>query len=549
MTDTNNTHDTDVLIVGGSLVGLSAATFLAWRGVRATIIEKHAGSSPHPRAVGFTQHTLEFYRAVGIADRIPVADPGFRLRRATVDSLAAGPRGETSWTPQAAQKPQGGQGGGAGHGGPGAPSREVSPAGMAGIAQDRLEPILRDRARELSADLRLGTEMLSFAQSGEGVTVRVRERDSGRTYDLSAAYLIAADGADSTIREALGIARAGVGHLMVIQSVLFRCPEADAYLASGFQQFEIDQPDLKAFLTTYGDGRWVLMFYDDVERSAEVLDAAIRAALGRDMPFEVLAKGRWDMAGLIAERYDAGPGGRVFLVGDAAHQLPPTRGGFGANTGIDDAWNLAWKLEMVLRGLSSPELLDTYSAERRPVGWLRHQQTFARPDYAKYVGNALEGETLYDDQAMELGQLLRSDVILDAGDDLPPARHPDDWHGQPGVRAPHLWIERDGARLSTIDLVTQGFTLLTENPAWRGVAEAARAATGLPLDTVVLGEDARVVDEASFSRLYGTGAAGAALVRPDGVVAWRTDMGPEKEPRDLAAVLRRAAHASEGGER
>lgn len=517
-------HDTQVIIIGGSLVGLSAAAFLAWRGVDTIVIEKHGGSALHPRATGFTEHTLEIYRAIGIADRIPQVGRDFRLRRATMDSLAGVVIGESDWTPPAPEAV--------------APKRALSPVGMAGFAQDKLEPILRERAEELGAQLRLGTEMLSFEETEDGVTVQLYERDTGRGYALSAPYMIAADGADSGVREALGIERHGVGHLMNIRSVLFRCEGADKYLESGIRQFEIEQEGFKAFLTTYGDSRWVLMFYGGDPKPAEDYAPDIRRALGADLPFEIITSGTWEMAGRIADSYSKG---RVFIAGDAAHQLPPTRGGFGANTGIDDVWNLSWKLQFVLDGISAPALLDSYSQERRPIGWLRHQQTFARPDYAKFVGDVLAGEPLYDDAAMELGQLHRSDIIIGADNALPPAAHPDHWAGQPGVRAPHLPIEWKRRELSTIDLFTTGFTLITEAPVWADIARQVSIALGVPLTALVVGQDVTIHGDISFAAAYGTGTAGASLVRPDGIIAWHTAELLVENVAEFSEIVRQVA--------
>ena len=339
-------HHTQVLVVGGSLVGLSAALFLAARGVRTLLVEKHRGSAPHPRAIGFTELTLEHYRAVGIADRIPQVSADVRLRRAKVESLTGTWYEETPWTPGQAELDKG----------------VASPCTGAAIAQDVLEPILRTTAVERGADLRQGVELLAFAQTPDRVTARVRHRDGGEAYDVDADYLVAADGADSPVREQLGIARAGVGHLRTIRSVLFRCDAAEPYLAAGVQQFEIEQPGFQAFLTHYPDGRWVLMFGDDAERSEAELREAIRRALGRDLPVELVTTGRWEMAGRVAERYRAG---RVFLAGDAAHQTPPFFGQ-GMCHGMRDAANLAWKLGMVVRGTANEELLDSYQPERDP---------------------------------------------------------------------------------------------------------------------------------------------------------------------------------------
>ena len=518
-------NDTQVLIIGGSLVGLSAAAFLAWRGVKTTIIEKHTGSALHPRATGFTEHTLEFYRAIGIADQIPVADPSFRLRRARTESLSSSLKEETQkWTPTRKPTDEG-------------PERTLSPAGTAAFAQDKLEPILRNRASELGAELRLGTELIAFEETEKGVSVLVRDRKTNEEYTLSAAYMIAADGAESTVRETLGIQRHGVGHIMNIRSVLFNCPAADIYLECGFQQFEIEQDDFRAFLTTYGDGRWVLMFYGGAVKLSTAYEADIRRALGTDLPFEIITSGTWEMAGCIADTYSKG---RIFLAGDAAHQLPPTRGGFGANTGIDDVWNLAWKLRLVLDGSSTPSLLDSYSDERQPVGWLRHQQTFARPDYARYVDHALQGEPLFDDKAMELGQLHRSEIIMGASSTLPAAAHPEAWAGQPGVRAPHLWIKSDRSQ-STVDLFANSFTLMTESPQWVAAAKIVRSELGFQFNICHVGKDVIISDTKQFAEAYGTGAVGASLVRPDGLVCWQTKRAPHENDAQFSDVLRKVA--------
>lgn len=496
-------HHTQVVIVGGSLVGLSAALFLAWRGVRTIVVEKHRGSAAHPRAIGFTELTLEHYRAAAIDDRIPQVAPDLRLRRIKAESLTGSWQEETAWTPGETEPEKG----------------VASPCTGAAIAQDLLEPILRTAAIERGADLRQGTEMLSFGQGTAGVVLHVRERDAGAEYDIHADYLIAADGADSAIRERLGIRREGVGHLRTIRSVLFDCDEAAPYLRAGIQQFQIEQPGFQAFLTHYPDGRWVLMFDDDVERSETGLREAIHRALGREMPVEIITTGRWEMAGRIAERYSEG---RVFLMGDAAHQLPPTRGGFGANTGIDDAYNLAWKLQMVLDGQAGPALLESYSAERRPIGWLRHQQTFARPDYRRWAGDGLAGEALYGTDAMELGQRVSSTAVITPDDDLPPAASPTVWRGQPGTRVPHVWVEQRDRRLSTVDLFTHGLTLVSADARWIEAARRASDVAGVPLAAIHVGKDVQFPDERSFTDVFGVAVDGACLVRPDAIVAWRS---------------------------
>ncbi|WP_437284666.1 FAD-dependent monooxygenase [Sorangium sp. So ce406] len=518
---------TSVLVVGGSLVGLSAAVFLAWRGVPTVVVERHPGSSAHPRAIGFTPRTLELLRAVGLGPRVPQAARGTRPRRVRVESLAGRWFEETLWTPER----------------PEAPAIEHSPCAGAALAQDRLEPILREEAIALGADVRLGTELLRFEQDDGGVTAWLRGRD-GQEYATRAAYLIAADGHRSPVREALGIGRDGRGYLRTARSVLFRAP-LDAYLRSGFVQFEVEQPGFSAFLVTYGDGRWMLMFRDDEERDEQAQREMVSRAIGRsDVPIEIVTTGRWTISALIADRFASG---RVFLAGDAAHTLPPNRGGYGANTGIEDAHNLAWKLSAVLSGASAPRLLDTYDAERRPIAWLRHQQIFARDDYKAFAGGPARDATILDDDAMELGQLYRSAAVLGADDALPPALRPDRWAGQPGTRAPHVWVVDGGERRSTLDLFQKGWVLLAEDGRWCSAAAQAAGRLGIEVRCIRLGVDVRPVDEreeGALRRAFGLGVGGASLIRPDGYVAWRSVDLPADPAGALTDALGRVSCAA-----
>jgi 2-polyprenyl-6-methoxyphenol hydroxylase-like FAD-dependent oxidoreductase len=426
---------------------------------------------------------------------------------------------------------------------PPSPQIEYSPCTGAAIAQDRLEPILRAKAIELGADVRLNTSLTAFQQDATGVTARLRQRD-GSEYDFRAQYLIAADGHSSPIRAALGIGQSGHGPMQTIRSVLFRAP-LDEYLAAGIAQFEIDQPGLKGMLTTYHDGRWLLMFSDDEERDEATLRALVIRAIGRsDLDIEIITTGRWVLSALIADRFSSG---RVFITGDAAHTLPPARGGYGANTGIEDSFNLAWKLASVLSGASTPKLLDTYDAERRPIAWLRHNQIFARKDYASVATDEEKKVAIVDDDAMELGQLYRSDAVLGAGDKLPPALRPEQWAGQPGTRAPHLWMTKDGEQLSTIDFLQKEWVLLTEDERWCAAADDASRELKFALQTWCVGKNLTSPTEAfrqEFRTAFGIGPAGASLIRPDGYVAWRSVDLPMDPSAVLASALARVSFTS-----
>jgi 2-polyprenyl-6-methoxyphenol hydroxylase-like FAD-dependent oxidoreductase len=499
------TETTSVLVLGGGLVGLSAAVFLAWRGVPTVLVEKHAGSSPHPRAVGYTSRTMELYRSVGLADQIPEAPKGAGLRRVRAESLAGAWFEEQHWTP-VEQAPV---------------TIEYSPTGSAGLAQDKLEPLLRAHAVKLGADVRFSTELRSADQDAHGIRATLADGT-----EIRADYLIAADGHRSPVREQLGIGRTGRGHLSTGRSVIFRAP-LEEYLASGVRQFAIEQPGFSAFLTTYGDGRWVLFHDDELDdTSPAALRALIDKATGRtDLDVEIVVTGRWVTNALVADAY---ADGRIFLAGDAAHALPPNRGAYSANTGIEDAHNLAWKLAAVVGGESDPALLNSYEAERRPIALLCHDQIFARLDN--------DADVIIDDQAMAHGYLYRSAVLPDATADLPPAQRPEAWAGQPGTRGRHLWLTRSGARLSTLDITQRGWTLLGEAGLWR---DAVRRAP-IPVDYQQIGVDYKT-DVEEFRAAFGITETGATLIRPDGYIAWRCEKAPDEPFSALARALNVAA--------
>lgn len=522
------TDTTKVLVVGGGLAGLSSAVWLAWHKVPHIMIDKYPGSSPHPRAVGFTERTTQILRVLGLSDKVPQADPDFVLRRARVHSLTGEWLEEMPWTPGKETPDMG----------------EFSPTRGASLAQDRMEPILREKAEELGSDIRLSTEMTDFEQDENCVTATVRERN-GNEYQIRADYMIGADGHSSPIREKLGLTRDGIGHIRTIHSIMFRCPKIDAILEKGITQFEIDQGEFTPFLTTYSDGRWVIYYWDtelfEVSEQKRLILRAIGDNELAQEDVEIITSGGWEMTGLINHEFSKG---RVFLAGDSAHTLPPSRGGYGANTGISDALNIAWKLESVVSGKSTPALLETYNAERQPIAKVRHDQAFARPDYERLAKDKGVQVELFDDISMELGQLYRSSAVIGAGSELPAARRPDEWAGQPGTIAPHMWVSRQNATISTMDLFLRGWVLLTEDNIWAKAAKAAGEATGIPIEVIFFGSEVEEKKPGQFLQAYGLDAGGATLVRPDGYIAWRSVTAPADPARELTNALAVTASAS-----
>ena len=518
-----SSEETDVLIVGGSLVGLSTALFLRLHGVSCLAVERHTGTAIHPRAGHFQLRTVEILRAAGLEQAVrrrgeEQYHPNGGINN--VESLAG--REIASYFPNL-----------------NAGVEEFSPTVRLFIDQDALEPILRSRGEELGAELRYRVECASVSQDSSGVTAVLRDLDSGSERPVRARYLVAADGNRSPVREQLGIAMRGHGLLSNSITIYFRSEVSLAPLLEGRDQgvnyvtnpvlrgfFRLDRTGNRGFLVVnlvgdtarpeivaaYPSAPWANVAETIDERRALEL---LRAAIGvPDIPVVIEDVATWRAVADSAERYQDG---RVFLAGDAAHTMPPN-GGFGGNTGVQDAWNLAWKLGLVLSGVAGPALLDTYDSERRPIGALMVEQAYSRyvTRVAPYLGT--EGmDPIVDDFSLEIGCRCNSPaVILEPASEDSLHEHPRESKGRPGSRAPHVVVERDGARVSTLDLFGREFALLVGpgGEAWCSATSAAAAGVGLPVDCEVIGDP-------QFPDAYGISPAGAVLVRPDGIVGWR----------------------------
>ncbi|KAK8062622.1 hypothetical protein PG997_014719 [Apiospora hydei] len=491
--------------------------------------------------MGWTHRTMELFRTVDGLEAELKAFPsraGGKPRRVKTRTLNGEWENESHWTskPAGSGPNEGDQSGKP----PGPPDfSSATPVEALGIAQDKLEPILRAKATALGADLRLGYTMTDWTLNDDNtVSLTATNAANGNTLQVKGSHLIACDGANSRIRADLGISTSGVGHLRTIHSTLFRCPAIEHHLTRGVSQWSIKNDELEAFLVTYREGRWALMTSDPAHAALndDGRKALIRQAIGRDEEIEVLARGTWALRGSIADAF-TDESRRVFLAGDAAHALPPNRGGYGANTGVADAHNLAWKLEAVLAGRADRALLATYEAERRAVALVRHDQIFAREDYREYVADSAwleqrrkdgkEDIEVLDDVAMELGQIYaNSGAVAMEGEDggLGLAKTPAEWKGQPGTRAPHIWLKRKGEVISSLDLFCGGWVLLSNDG---GLRERLGELEGL--ECVLLGPDVEEVDEGDFEIAFGVEETGAVLIRPDGYIAARWKAGSNVE--------------------
>jgi hypothetical protein len=290
----------------------------------------------------------------------------------------------------------------------------------------------------------------------------------------------------------------------------------------GFFRFSIDGDAgfLVVNATFDEDGNRSVAIGEDT--SEDTCIRYVREALGApDLPVQIENVQRWSATADWAERFSDG---RIHLAGDAVHVMPPT-GGFGGNCGVQDAFDLAWKLEYVLAGKAPAALLDTYDSERRPVGSFTTEQAYTR--YVLRLDPSLGKENLMPivhEATVELGYRHVSDAVaVEEDDDGALWEEPNEPSGRPGMRAPHVWIDRDGGRVSTLDLLCRGFTLLAgpEGGAWCAAASAAAERLGVPLDAYRSGADFKDA-EGAVTGAYDIGAEGASLVRPDGFVAWRT---------------------------
>jgi hypothetical protein len=321
-------------------------------------------------------------------------------------------------------------------------------------------------------------------------------------------------------------------------SIFFKADLREALRGRRIFLCYITNPDVQGVLGVAPDGLsggLVVSYPSDMDEweenfSNEKAITTVRAAIGQsDLPVEVLGTSTWKMAALVAERFQEG---NIFLVGDSAHVMPPS-GGFGANTGISDAYNLAWKLAFVLNGQAGPVLLTSYDCERRPVAELTVEQAYVRSLTRLSVNPASELALVSEEQDHEtvvFGYRYQSCAVFsEANEQL--AELFEDPHlpsGHPGTRAPHVMLERDGQPLSTLDLFDQHFILFTDTQGepWRIAASDVSTFLGVALDVYLVGDNADLVDASGdFMNAYGMVAGGAILVRPDGYIAWRSQQG------------------------
>ncbi|MBV9845513.1 MAG: FAD-dependent monooxygenase, partial [Kutzneria sp.] len=480
-------REVPVLIVGGGLTGLSAALFLSQQGVASYLVERHQTTTVLTRASGISPRTMELLRNAGlektVMDRAPKLVAGDRWQETDQ------PADQIPWVvlrtnsiadiknAVIVEEPSLDVG-------------QVSPLTPHWCGQDRLEPILRDEAVRRGAQIDFNTQFESFEQDENGVSAVVTDRATGEQTRVRAQYMIAADGVRSPIRESLGIGRTGNGLVGAAMSVLFKADLNSIIQGRRFVLCYLANPAAPGALQLFDEERWVFgFFYDPRSTAPEELTEQkcieiMRTSLGEpDIPIEVQMTMPWEMSHNVADAYR---NGRVFLAGDAAHVHPPA-GAFGANGGIQDVHNLAWKLAAVLKGWASEVLLASYEQERLPIGTAVAQQAWMRHTFRLDGGDDLRA-ALINTEVVASGYRYVSDAVL--GPAYPTAvPHEFDLTGKPGYRVPHVWLELGGQRVSTVDLAIDSFVLLTGRAAgsWAAAAEQVATEIGVPLLAYVVG--------------------------------------------------------------
>ena len=449
-----------------------------------------------------------------------------------------------------------------------------SPCSMANCGQHLLEPILLAAAQRSSfADIRLNHELLDLHQDDSGVVATVQDRAGDEELMCRTSYLVGSDGGRSTVARAIGLEYAGMEAISASATIHFHADLA---------RFTAYRPGALYWNAVPGQGgfrgggtlichrpwhEWALAFSFDPEvedaTNKELAVKRLHRIIGDDsVTIEIKNISTWWINRMVARKYSVG---RVFCMGDAVHRHPPTNG-LGLNTSVGDAYNLAWKLAMVVNGHAGQKLLDTYSEERQPHGRSVVERAFASirdmellREAFEFNAHQTEEETdpaiarLYEADAngaqhraaiddalartdyqfnahgVEVGYRYRSGAIVSDGTPEPAFRRDPDLYDNPttwpGAHLPHVWLEGGVGRVSSLDVVSpDGLTLITGigGDAWSETARIASVATGVAITVRFVGTRDGLKDcYGDWRRFSEVSESGCVLVRPDRHVAWR----------------------------
>lgn len=506
-----STIEPHVAIIGGGPVGLSAALLLDRAGIRTTVLERDSVPSTHPKARGIRTRTMELFTRWGLADELAAGGlPPEANRFIYCDSLAGD---------EVARSPE-----------PDETGTGVTAVGPLRVSQDTVHRVLMEHVGRLRhVTVRAGESVTGITQSDEHVEVAT---DTGAT--VTADYVIAADGVSSTARALLGIDMEGDALLGYGQSIYWH-GDLDEWVEDRLCiQFITGHREGRPanIATVDGHHRWVTMIMQPggtsrpKQPTPEEAVKVIRGAVGADVEVEIIDITTWRISAQVARQWRAG---RIFLAGDAAHSFPPT-GGFGMNTGVQDVHNLVWKLAMVMDGRASDSLLDTYEAERIAVARSNAAWSVANGNRMRDIGRAIaandeEGlaQLLHEQRShvhandQDLGFRYEQGALVAGTPNTGSPLHV----ANTGHRFPETTVTINGESFSSVLGLPDSFVLVTANPeqwveAGPLVAECAEEALG---------------------------GRPAALVRPDGIIAWVAEPGdgPDTVHEVLVTILGQTA--------
>ena len=542
-------REVPVLISGGGSVGLSLAAELGWRDIACLAIEQSDNLNSHPRANAVANRTMEYYRRWGIDQAITNAGipPDHPADYYWVSSLHGRKLHGISLPPfkkiREIKDP----------GGYAKDEHTWSPYLKTITGQNEVEKIILGFINQMDhVDFRFQWRLIDFKQDEKGVTCFLIHTVTGKTEQIKARYLLACDGGRSMVRERLNIKLDGHADMAQFVSIYFRAP--DFMNNHKFGNANIYFPlhrEYAGYILNWDGGTtftYHLMLRDGQHWKSIDPAKAIAAVFGQTINIKTLSTQPWAAHALTANKYSKG---RAFLVGDAAHLFTPT-GGFGMNTGVSDAIDLAWKIQAMLEGWGGAQLLDTYSTERQPIGLRNTMEAadcFNRLSNVMKYGDELdldtiEGERIRNGLAVDLkdqeklisssGTLLgyryaNSPIIIEDGSPEP-ADDPRTYIpvARPGHRAPHIWIQEG---VSILDLMGSNFTLLCFNNKSQGISNFLDCSKQMGIPLTIL-----PIHDRDAAELYGNDFV---LIRPDLMVAWRADEIPEN-PEQILNIIRGA---------
>jgi 2,4-dichlorophenol 6-monooxygenase len=575
---------TEVLIIGTGPAGSATAALLSTYGIQNMAINRYRWLANTPRAHITNQRAMEVLRDLGR----DVEDEAYMF--ATHQDLM----GENIFCESLAGEEIGRMKSWGNHPLSRAEHLMSSPTRMNDLPQTFMEPLLFKTACSRGTQARMSTEYLSHMQDGEGVTTTCRDRLTGREITIRSKYLIGADGGKSLVAEHADLpfeGKMGVGGSM---NILFRADLSKYVAHRPSVLYWVMQPGADVGGIGMGLVRmvrpwneWLIVWGYDIngpepEVTPEFATGVARQLVGDpDLQIELLSANVWTVNNRYATRTSDG---RVFCMGDAIHRHPPSNG-LGSNTSIQDAFNLAWKLAMVLKGQAGDRLLDSYNDERAPIA--RQIVTRANQSIAEFgpifeslgmgegvdpvqmqknLNSRTEGTEAaerqreairkaiafkkyeFDAHGIEMNQRYRSSAIVTDGQIEPAFALDADLHYQPttwpGARLPHAWLYRrdTGAEVSTLDLCGHGrFTLLTGlgGEDWVKAVKEAGADLGLDIETHVIGPRQTYIDHSGdWARASEIRDSGCLIVRPDHHVCWRAETLTASPKADVLRVMR-----------